>query len=110
MCSSGLTETPGPALPAWLPAAVRRERSRDCSSPSSCLKPQILLDGVARRGAAPHPKAGSSEKRRGGEEEPTDGVQVGIPHTDFSVHDREDETASAAGFLTTDLFSDHFQT
>lgn len=43
-------------------------------------------DGVARRGAASHPKAGSGQERRGGEEEPADGVQVReIPLTDLSV-------------------------
>ena len=61
-------------------------------------------DGVTRRGAASHPQAGSGQERRGGEEEPADGVQVGIPHIDLSFNDREDETAS--GSLTADLLSE----
>ena len=55
-------------------------------------------DGVARRGAATHPQAGSRQERRGGEEEPAHGVQVGIPHSVLSS-DREDETASDGRFI-----------
>lgn len=51
------------------------------------LRPQPRTragDGVARRGAASHPQAGSGQERRGGEEEPAHCVQVGNPHTVLS--------------------------
>lgn len=61
MCSSGVTRQ----LPWCRGSGEARTRAGD---------------GFARRGAASHPQEGSRQDRRGGEEESSHGVQVGIPH------------------------------
>lgn len=59
-------------------------------------------DGVARRGSPSRPQARCRQECRGGEEKPADRVQVGTPHALQCFNDREDETESAAEFMTAD--------
>lgn len=76
VCASEVTETAGPALPQ------RGSAAGDYTPPPAAATDITRAgDGVARRGAASHPQAGSRQERRGGEAEPAHGVQVGIPHT-----------------------------
>lgn len=85
-----MTETASPAL-------VKRERRAEDTRTASGRRSfgaTRVGDGVAWRGAASRPQAGSGQEHRGGEEEPAHGVQVGIPHTVLYFDDREDETAS----------------
>lgn len=77
VCSSRVTER-----------LVLRWCRRSKAATAHRLRPQPRTgagDGVARRGIASYPKAWSGQGRRGGEEEPAHGVQVGIPHTGLSL-------------------------